>query len=88
MIKIVAYAIAVLCLGYVSLDKCKEIGLYPSEKACRESSQVPLELQEFFVEEPIGSFSKQSAPKMGEWECRNCHACNPNYTIYCGICWN
>ncbi|MBX9923018.1 MAG: hypothetical protein K2Y01_02810 [Rhabdochlamydiaceae bacterium] len=88
MIKIVAYSFAVLCLGYASLEKCKEIGFYPSEKAYREVGLVPPELQEVFVEAPREDFKRQADPKSGEWACKNCHACNPNYKLYCGICWN
>lgn len=78
MIKVVAYSFAVLFLGYMSLEECKETGLYPSEKAFRE----------VFFEESLQEYKKPREHKSGEWECRSCHACNPNYKLYCKVCWN
>ncbi len=33
-------------------------------------------------------FKRQGSCPQGKWECQVCHYCNPNYTLYCGICWN
>ncbi len=88
MIKVVAYSFAVLCLGYISLEECKETGLYPSEKAFREIFQLASDPQEVFFEESLEEYKKPREHKKGPWECRSCHACNPNYKLYCKVCWN
>ena len=33
-------------------------------------------------------FKRRGDCSEGKWECQVCHYCNPNYTLYCGICWN
>jgi hypothetical protein len=75
--KILVYSFVVLCLGYASLEQCKENGLYPSEKMYRELSLASSEPENFV----------QKAGKRGQWECKSCHASNPNYTLFCGMCW-
>lgn len=76
--KIVVYSFVALCLGYASLEQCKENGLYPSEKIYRDCSLSSLEIEESFV--PRSHTGHQ-------WECKSCHANNPNYTLFCGACW-
>ena len=33
-------------------------------------------------------FKRRGDCSEGKWECQVCHYCNPNYNLYCGICWN